>query len=273
MSGKKHARLPLALMLCLFVATQPGCKRSAKPSPTRRPADEAPSAGSLILYCGAGLQPAVSEIVERFEQEAGVRAQCDYAGSGVLISRLKLRKEGDLYLPGDIRYVELAEKEGLIAAKRNACYFVPVILVKEGNPKGIRSLQDLAKPGIRLGLGNPEACAIGKLCLKLFEKNGVPLEKIEANTVFSSVTVNELGIQVRTGHADAAIVWDAVATYYSDGAEAIPIPAGQNIISTVGVGVLKFTENRELADRFVDFLTGESGKAIFRKHNFTTSLP
>ncbi len=228
---------------------------------------------SLYLYCGAGLRPAVSEVVEAFTAETGVKVVCDYAGSGVLISRIRASRRGDFYLPGDVRWVELAEKEGLIEWKRTVCYFVPVILVRRGNPEGIKGVKDLARPGIRLALGNPEACAIGEITRQIFRKSGVDLKAVERNLAFSGLAVNELGLQVKAGKADAAIVWDAIAAYYADSCEAIPIPPSRNVISHVAIGVLKFSQNKELARKFVNFLTGERGKAIFKKHHYTVSLP
>lgn len=237
-----------------------GCSRRQGGKPTLR------------LYCGAGIRPPVAEIVEEFEKTHGVKIECDYAGSGVLLSRIKLSRQGDLYLPGDMHYLELAEKEGLIASKNMVCYFVPVILVRKGNPKNIRGLQDLLRPGIRLGLGNPEACAIGRRTEEIFEKNGISQEAVQANLAFSSLTVNELGLQVKAGKVDAAIVWDAIAAYYSDCAEAVPIPPKQNIISRVGIAVLRFSPHRELAEQFVQFVTGERGRLIFEKHHYTTEM-
>ncbi len=35
-----------------------------------------------------------------------------------------------------------------------------VILVRKGNPLQIRSLKDLGKPGVRLGVGHEKQCAL-----------------------------------------------------------------------------------------------------------------
>jgi ABC-type Fe3+ transport system substrate-binding protein len=41
----------------------------------------------------------------------------------------------------------------------------------------------------------------------------------------------------------------------------------------VDVGVLKFTKNRELAEKFVDFIVSERGQGVFKKHNYRTEPP
>jgi len=225
------------------------------------------------LFCGAGIRPQGAELVEEFGREHGVNFECDYAGSEVLISRIKLTRQGDLYMPGDVHYVELAEKEGLIASKKTVCYFVPVIQVRKGNPKNIRTLHDLIRPGIKLGLGDPKACAIGRKSSKIFAKNDISEEKVNENVKFRSLTVGELGNHVKLGTLDAAIVWDAVAAFSPKETEVVSIARDQNIISTVAVGVLKSAQHPELAAEFVEFITSKRGKEVFEKHHYATSLP
>jgi len=233
---------------------------------------EAPGT-TLLAYVGAGLKPAVDDLVKAFGEKTGITVLCDYGGSGMLISRLRLSRRGDLFMPGDLWYVELAEKEDLIASKASVCYFVPVILVQKGNPKNIAGLADLVRPGVRLGLGNPKACQVGRTSEALFAKNAIPAEAVAGNLVFSSVTVNELGLQVTMGQLDATIVWDAVAAFYAGKADVVPIPPAQNEISNVAVGVLKCSQQPAAAQKFVDFLGGPEGQAIFHKHQYRTEPP
>ena len=225
----------------------------------------------LVLYCGAGIRPAAAEIVEQFQDRYGILVECDYAGSEVLISRIKLSGIGDLYMPGDVHYVDQAQEEGLIRTKKTACYFIPVILVQKGNPKNIRSLADLTRPGVTVGLGDPKACAIGRKCAKIFAKNGIAEDNLDVQ--FRSLTVNDLGNLIKLKQLDAVIVWDAVAAYFADDGDVVPIPPEQNVISTVAVGVLNSAQHPELAQKLADFITSEPGAEIFKKHHYTTTLP
>ena len=227
----------------------------------------------LLLYCGAGIRPPADELIETFEHEYGIKIAPDYAGSEVLLSKIKLIRQGDLYMPGDKHYVEQAAQADMILSQRPVCYWVPTILVQKGNPKEIRRLNDLLKPGIKLGLGDSEACAIGRISKKILEKNNIKWEDIQKKLAFKSFTVNELGMQIQTQTLDAVIVWDATAKYYSEHGDEIPIAIENNVISTVDIGVLKFTKHQELAEKFVDFVTSEKGKAILKKHHYSTRPP
>jgi molybdate transport system substrate-binding protein len=227
----------------------------------------------LLLYCGAGIRPPVAELTEIFGREHDLKIVTDYAGSEVLLSKIKLTRRGDLYMPGDKHYVEQAAKEGLILSSKSVCYFVPTILVQKGNPKNIRTLEDLLKTGVKLGLGDAKACAIGRKSRLIFAKNNIPWSEVTKNLKFQSQTVNELGLQIQAKSLDAVIVWDAIARYYSEHGEEVAIIPEKNVISTVNIGILAFTKNHSLSEKLVEFATSDRGQAIFKKHFYTVDNP
>jgi len=256
------------IVFSIFMATiLSGCGKS--------PADreEGREATTLMLFCGAGIQPPVAELAEAFGKRNGCPVEADYSGSELLLSRITLKRTGDLYMPGDRSYMDMAKDRGLVASTADACYFVPSILVQKGNPLDIHSLRDLTRPGVRLGLGDSSACAIGRQSKKIFEKNGISWTEVETNLAFQSMTVNELGLQIQAGSLDAVIVWDAVAGQYLDHGEIVEIPFESNIISAVPIGILVSSEKKELAQDFVNFIVSEQGKAIFRQHHYRVDPP
>ncbi len=228
---------------------------------------------SLLMYSGAGLRPAVQEAADTYAAKNNITIDVDYAGSEVLLNKLKLAEQGDLYMPGDKSYIQQAADVGVILSDTTICYFIPTILVAKGNPKGIGQLSDLLRPGLKIGLGNPKACAIGRKSKKIFAKNGIDYSLLADNLKYSSLTVNELGMQIKAGSLDAVIVWDAIASFYSDVAQEVAIPVEKNIISTVNIGVLSFTKHRQLAEGFTEFVQSPSGQAIFKKHSYRTDPP
>jgi len=227
----------------------------------------------LFLYCGAGLRLPINESIEVFSKEHGVNIQANYAGSGALLNQLQTTKKGDLYMPGDVSYIELIEPKGLVEFKQTVCYFVPVILVRKGNPNNINDISDLLKPGVKLGLGDPEVAAIGKISKQIFEKNNIDMEAVKENLVFNSATVDELGIQIKVGKVDAVIVWDSTAFNYVDSGDIVRISSEKNIISTVAIALLKNSKNKEASMEFINFLTSEQGQEIFKRNGFSTELP
>jgi molybdate transport system substrate-binding protein len=228
---------------------------------------------SITILAAVGVQPAITECAAAFTEQTGIKVECDFAGSGMLMPRVKLEHRGDLFMPGELFYLEQVQADGLVDSSTMVTYFVPVILVAKGNPKGIRTLEDLARPGVKLALGRVEACQIGRASRDIFAKNHIPADAIARNTGPESVTVNELGLWIKTGAVDATVVWDALGAQYADSAESISIPPEQNIISRVGVGVLTYSTRKDDARRFVEFMTSPAGQAIFEKHHYRTRPP
>ncbi|WP_263640956.1 substrate-binding domain-containing protein [Methanobrevibacter arboriphilus] len=84
----------------------------------------------------------------------------------------KHKKSGDVFLPADYKYMEDAMNNGYMENNtvKNITKNVPVIVVQKGNPKNITSLEDLAKPGVKVGVGEADGPAIGKTTQKILEK-------------------------------------------------------------------------------------------------------
>ena len=91
----KKLSLPIIVVTAIFLF---GCKAD-------KPEESDSAVKELLLYCGADIRPPVQEIAEAFESEHGIKIVTDYAGSEVLLSKIKLARRGDLYMPGDKHYV------------------------------------------------------------------------------------------------------------------------------------------------------------------------
>ena len=227
---------------------------------------------SVTVYAGAGLRPAVDELTEAFEAETGIEVVADYAGSGMQITRVREDKSADLFMPGDVYYVDrLQELSGKVVSRTDVSWFVPVVIVKKGNPRKITTLADFYRDDVTVALGNPRACQVGRISAKILEKNGHRREDL--GTIKESLTVNDLGVWVKMGDVDASIVWDAVAANFADAVDVIAIPKEKNVISHVVVGLLSTSQHPDQAQAFIDFITSEAGRAILRKRGYRVDAP
>ncbi|WP_301664768.1 molybdate ABC transporter substrate-binding protein [Methanoculleus frigidifontis] len=237
------------------------------PATTTEQTETTGESASLLVYCGAGMREPMEEIATAFTEKYGAAVNYNFGGSNALLSQMELVKQGDVYMPGATSYIDAAREKGFVGKEELVVYHVPAIIVPKGNPANITCLADLAKPGVRVELGDPEACAIGKLSGKLLDKNGIK-DEVFANTVARTATVNELIVHTALGQADAAIVWEDL--YNSEKLDLIMIPKEQNIVKVVPIGTLTFSDQTELAENFVAFVSSDEGKAIFTAHGFTT---
>ena len=221
----------------------------------------------LLVYCGAGMQEPMDEIAVAFDEKYGTDVTYKYAGSNTLLSQIELTETGDIYMPGATYYFDAAKEKGYVDEEKMVAYHIPIIVTPKGNPAGITCLNDLGKDGVTISLGDPGACAIGKLSNKILEKNNL-LELVIPNVAVRTATVNEVGMDVSLVQVDAGIIWEDL--YDPEYMEKIEIPNEQNIIKIVPVGMLSFSTNKDHAQEFIEFVTSEEGKEIFRRHGFTT---
>ena len=223
----------------------------------------------LFIYAGAAFRPPLEEMGREFERRYSVPVRFNFTGSNCLLAQIILSQKGDLFLPGEEFYVRQAQKRGYVLKSEIIGYFVPVILVRKGNPKGIRSLADLAKPGVKVGLGDPKACAIGEVSEAILRKNGLT-KAVHKNVVLRAMTAPELANALRLGGIDACLNWDAIANYpwVRPVVEVIPIPPEQNVITANPLAILKTPRNKAAAEKFLQFALTE-GQRILRRHGFT----
>src|SRR5207249_4019363 len=122
----------------------------------------------LMVYCAAGLREPMQGVAEEYQREFGVEVRCNFGASQAELVTLERAGDGDLYLPADESYIDVAKQKGLVDAVMPIAVMRPVLGVKKGNPKTIKSLDDVLKSDVRLGQANPDAAAIGKVCRDVF---------------------------------------------------------------------------------------------------------
>jgi molybdate transport system substrate-binding protein len=229
----------------------------------------AQAATKLLVHAGAGIRPALDEAAAAFQKRTGVKIEYNYKGSACLLPDVLMSGKGDVYIPGEEYYVKQAVERKLVKPDyKVVATMTTVIIAQPGNPKHIRTLADLAKPGLRLGLGDPEVVACGRAAKQALINAGV-WEKVQKNLVMGGQNVSELSNAVRLGNVDAAVVWNATAALYSARDLAtIPISEDHAVTSNIPVGVVATSKQARPAQRFVDFLASAEGRRIFLKHGF-----
>lgn len=163
----------------------------------------------LLVYSGAGLKKPMTEIAEVYSEENGTKIEHVFAGSSQLLSQIELTGKGDVFIVGSAKAYKASEEKGLTYPAKEVAYHNPIIGVPKGNPANIESLEDLAKPGIKVILGDEKSNAIGDTSQKLIEKTG--LTGINDNVIAKTATINELVVHLESKDADAAIITEDCA--------------------------------------------------------------
>ncbi len=243
-----------ATLLILLLRTKPSGAGQSTP------------AQPLVIFCAAGVKPPVETVAKDYEKAYGTPVQIQYGGSGTLLSNLRVSGIGDLFIAADDSYIRLAETHALIAETIPLARMTLVIAVAKGNPKNIRTFEDLYR--VNVALANPDAAAIGKVTRDLLKPTG-HWTRLENHTRVFKPTVNDVANDVTLGAVDAGIVWDATISQYErlEGIRVEPLSSARQNIS---VAVLRSTKQPVKALHFARYMAAmDRGLQSFARHGYS----
>lgn len=219
----------------------------------------------ITLYSGSMLRPAIEATITDFEQREGVRVTRVYNGCGILVAQMKAGQVPDAYFACDVEFMNQVRE--LFPDSDNVSQNELVILVKKGNPHGIKSLHDLAKPGLRVGVGHEKQCAMGWLTQRTFDEGGVK-EDVMKNVAVQTPTGDMLVNQMRSGSLDAAVAYLSNAAGSGDFLDAIRIKGIPCSVATQPFGIAKDSANKQLVERLRQAIRADSSKQRFTSEGF-----
>jgi ABC-type molybdate transport system substrate-binding protein len=221
----------------------------------------------LFIYCGAGIRAPVDAAAKEYESDYGVTFLFQYGPSQTLVAQAELSKTGDLILPGDDTFIDIAREKDLIDQSLPLARMAPVLAVAKGNPKQVRSLHDLLQPGFRLAQPAADSAAAGRLVQNALQQSG-DWEQIKAHTVVFKGTVNDVANDIKVGSVDAGFIWDVLLPQYPQ-LETVRIPQLASTQALVSVGSLKSSPKPSAARRFMRYLAAkDKGLRFFKEHGF-----
>nr|MBR9810748.1 molybdate ABC transporter substrate-binding protein [bacterium] len=226
---------------------------------------DGPGLADLLFHCAAGLRKPMSEIARQYEEEFGVKVNLQFGGSGALASQLELAG-GDLYLPADQGYIDSAREKGLMKEAIPVALLTAGLVVPKGNPRGLTTLSDLGKEGLKISLAERSA-SVGRFTWKVLEEEGL-LARVNPNVVVTKPTVNAIVEDVATGAVDVSLAWDAVAKNFSE-VEWLAVPEFLKRAKRASIGVLTSSKDAKRALHFARYVTArDRGRKVFQEMGF-----
>ncbi len=227
----------------------------------------------ILLYSGAMLRPALEKTIASFEEREGVRVTPVYNGCGILVAQMKSGERPDAYFSCDIKFMDIVQE--LFDQPTTVSANEMVIITEKGNPKGIRILEDLLKPDLRLGFAHPEKSALGYLTKWLLQEEGLYEGIVESgNLEVDSPTGDFLVNQIKTGSLDAVIVYRSNALASRSTAEDFEIVDidRPQAVAHQPWAIGKQSGRKHLLDRLYQAAVSAEGKEKFLTHGFRWEL-
>ena len=253
---------PVAIVVGLLLAGcgGAGCGGTGDDDPS--PATASLS-GTVTVLAAASLTGAFGEIATAFEADnEGVDVQLSFDGSAKLATVIIEGAPADLFASADQPNMDkVGDADRLTGEESIFATNVLQIVVAEGNPLGIDSLEDLTEGDVALSLCGAEV-PCGKYAAQAFDNAG-----LITPAAGDQESVKGVLTQVQLGEADAGIVYltDGLA---ADGVEGVDLAADAQVEATYPASVLADASNPAAATAFLAFLTGDEAQAILERFGF-----
>ncbi len=222
---------------------------------------------TLTVLCGGSFRPPMEALEKVFEQQWDIELELSIGQSEDLLPMVKIGKEGDIFVTHD-PYMDYTEEAGALLEGVRVGYVAPVLVVRKGNPAEVKSIEDLARPGVKVALPNPEYSTCGEMLFKLLEKKGIKdaVEQNAGGAIFRSHS--ETGNAIKIGECEAGVMWNGTAHTFRDSLDVVPTPYEYDETIRVLVMGLSYTQNEALVKQFLEFVKAE-GPPVFAEHGYT----
>jgi len=220
--------------------------------------------GGITVFAAASLKSTFTELGERFEKDnGGTHVEFSFAGSSDLVTQLTQGAPADVFASADQKNMTKATDAGIVAGQPvDFATNTLTIVTPPGNPKGIKSFADLAKPGTQVVVCAPQV-PCGSATEKVEKATGVTLAPVSEESAVTDV----LG-KITSGQADAGLVYVTDAAGAGDKVTSVPFPESSGAVNTYPIAVLKDSKNTATAQKFVDLVTGPEGQKVLGAAGF-----
>jgi molybdate transport system substrate-binding protein len=199
-------------------------------------------------------------------------------GGSLTLGNLRITTKPDVYTAGKDRIQSMSHH---FSSTHIYAYNKLTLMVQKGNPKKMTGLKDLNNASLKISMPNPAWEGIGRQIEKAYRSvggealyNAVMKDKVnDGSTYLTRIHHRESPMRILYGESDVAPVWTSEVVYQKmigHPVDEVVIPKEDNIRATYMAGQLKNAPHPKEAKLFVDFLTSEEAKSIYRKYGFET---
>lgn len=261
-------KVALLITSAAIVAGLAGCTGTASTQPATATLTASPSAdtlsGTITVYGAASLTATFTKLAAEFEAaHPGVTVQTTFNGSAILVTQIQAGAPADVFASADTANMTKLTTAQLVSG--SAVDFATntlEIAVPPGNPAKIATFADLAKAGVKTVICAP-VVPCGAAAVALEKATGVTLTPVSEETAVTGVLS-----KVRTGEADAGLVYVTDIAGAGGTVTGIPFAESGRVVNTYPIVALKASKNAAVAAAFVSFVTSAAGRQVLAAAGF-----
>lgn len=225
----------------------------------------APVPGSITVFAAASLTGTFNALGKQFEAaNPGAKVTFSYGASSALAQQIIAGAPADVFASASEKNMKQVIDAGDAANPRTFATNTAEIAVTPASAARISSLADLAKPGVKVALCQPEV-PCGVLAKAVLEQ-----AKVTVQPVTQGLDVKSTLAYVTSGEADAAIVYVTDVMAATGNIVGVPIPAPVNAATAYPIATVKAGKNPALATAFQAFVLSPAGREALTGAGFGT---
>ena len=215
-------------------------------SPSGPSATPDPLSGSITVFAASSLTSGFNTAEKGLEiDHPGFKAQYSYGSSQTLVTQIINGAPADVIATANTTTMQQLVAKGLVNTPQALCKNKLEIIVAPGNPKNIKTLADLAAPGLSVVLA-AAGVPVGDYAAKALKAAHITITP-KSFQLDDALVVE----QVESGNADAALVFVTDVVTAGTKVTGVPIPDAQNVIGTYEIAVLTASTHQAAAAAFV----------------------
>jgi molybdate transport system substrate-binding protein len=258
--GRRAGLLAVAAVLALA-----GCGSGSNAAePGSSPSGATGPHGSITVLAAASLKESFTAIGNAFEAaDPGTTVTFSFGASSTLAQQIIQGAPADVFASASGKNMQQVVDAKAATDPTPFAKNVLEIAVPPDNPGKVTSLADLAKPGVKVALCQPQV-PCGDLAQKVLATAKVPVAPV---TLEADVKATLTKVQL--GEVDAGLVYVTDVKAAGDKVLGVPIPQDVNLATTYPIAALSGSANADLAKAFVQYVLSGPAKAELTKAGFT----
>ena len=222
----------------------------------------------LNVFAASSLTGAFTQIGKDFEAaNPGTTVTFNFGSSTALAGQIGSEGTADVFASASGTAMDTLQAKPGVSGRTNFATNELVIITPQSNPANISSIQDLAKPGMKLVLA-AVGVPVGDYAREALKNAGI-LAAASANVVSNEADDASVVAKVASGDADAGIVYASdVSAAAGTQVGSIEIPSSDNVVATYPIAVVTGAAQPTAAQAFVAYVVGASGQATLKTFGF-----
>lgn len=225
------------------------------------------SLDQITVVASSSFSRAFEELTKAYTTKNRAIVIMSYDATQNIAKQIENGAPFDVFVSADLEVIARLRTENLIVRESEKIFARGslVLWLPPSSKLKISKLEDLSNSDItRIAIANPEIAPYGRAAVDVLKKMKL-WEKVKDKVLYGQ-NVTQVKQYAETGNVDVAFV--ALAIVKDSQGTIIEVDEGFHQPLDNSIAIIKDSESKEAAQKFIDFVLSDEGKAILNKYGY-----